>query len=142
MARSQSSARITIRLTAEQERRLKTGMEQRGYGTASALVREALLHELGQREQGDHDRESRIVAALEQLHRDNASIVRAQKAALAVLETFVKTFLTCIPEPPQDGMTQSIARARDRYTQFIKSAGQALAGNGQDALSDLLNDAD
>ena len=75
-------------------------MEQRGYGNASALVRQALSNELGKHERDSADGEQRIAAALEGLHRDHAREIRSQQAVLAVLETLVKTFLTRVPEPP------------------------------------------
>jgi hypothetical protein len=36
-------------------------------------------------------------------------------------------------------MSQSVARARDRYDRFVKSAGQAMVGDSQAALNDLVN---
>ena len=48
-------------------------------------------------------------------------------------------FLTCVPDPPADGMPQSVARARDRYSRFAKAAGQAMVGDARAAMQDLVN---
>jgi hypothetical protein len=47
-----------------------------------------------------------------------------------------------VPEPPREGMSQSVARARDRYDRFVKSVGQAMVGDSLGALHDLVNRAE
>jgi Arc/MetJ-type ribon-helix-helix transcriptional regulator len=133
---------IAVRLTREEVQKLRAGVSHRGYPTASALIREALWKELGDRDEAKKDAEQRLAATLERLDRDIARSLRGQQALFAVVDTLVKTFLTCVPEPPQDGLPESVARARDRYTRFIKSAGQAMVGDSQAALQGLVNHAD
>jgi hypothetical protein len=36
-------------------------------------------------------------------------------------------------------MPQSVARARDRYSRFVKAAGQAMVGDALAAMQDLVN---
>jgi len=134
--------RITVRFTQDDERRLKAAMERRGYATASAFIRESLSKEFSTRGDAASDAEQRLAATLERLSRDIARAVRGQQALFAVVDTLAKTFLTCVPEPPQDGLAQSVARARDRYARFIKSAGQAMVGDGHAAMEALVNHAD
>jgi hypothetical protein len=55
-----------------------------------------------------------------------------------LLDTFVKTVLTCLPEPSRDAEPQAIARAKDRYHRLIKTAGQTMSGNALAALQDLV----
>jgi hypothetical protein len=74
--------------------------------------------------------------------RDVARVARGQQALFAIVDTFVKTFLTCVPDPPPDVMPQSVARARDRYARFVKTAGQAMVGDALQAMQDLVNHAD
>ncbi len=93
----------------------------------------------GENRGGLHDAEQRLAATLERLSRDIARAIRGQQALFAVVDTFAKTFLTCVPEPPQDGLTQSVARARDRYARFIKSAGQAMVGDSHAAMETLVD---
>jgi hypothetical protein len=108
----------------------------------SALVRQAIRNELAGRGPAAADVEERMAATLERVLRDVARIARGQQALFAVVDTLVKTFLTCVPDPPPDGMPQSIARARDRYSRFVKSAGQAMAVDALTAMHDLLKHVD
>jgi hypothetical protein len=39
-------------------------------------------------------------------------------------------------------MDHAVARARDRYYRFVKSAGRAMVGNSQGAMRDLVNRAE
>jgi Arc/MetJ-type ribon-helix-helix transcriptional regulator len=142
MAKPKTAAKVTIRLTRDEEQQLKASVKHRGYATTSALIREAIWKELGEREEAGSDAEQRIAATVERLERDIVRSVRGQQALFAVVDTLVKTFLTCVPEPPQEGLPQSVARARDRYARFVKSAGQAMVGDGQIAMQDLMNHAD
>lgn len=116
--------------------------KERGYLSATAFMRTAIRNELTGRESEIGEAEQRIAATLERLSRDVFRIHRGQQALFAVVDTLVKTFLTCVPEPPRDGMSQSVARARDRYDRFVKSAGQAMVGDSQAALNDLVNRAE
>ena len=85
------------------------------------------------------DTEERVAATLERVLRDVARVTRGQQALFAIVDTLVKTFLTCVPDPPADGMPQSVARARDRYARFVKAAGQAMVGDALAAMQDLVN---
>ena len=105
--------RITVRFTQDDEKRLKAAMERRGYATASAFIRESLSKEFATRGDAARDAEQRLAATLERLSRDLARSIRGQQALFAVVDTLAKTFVTCVPEPPQDGVTQCVARARD-----------------------------
>jgi Arc/MetJ-type ribon-helix-helix transcriptional regulator len=136
------TARVTVRLSREEVAKIEHIAKERGYLSPSAFVRTALRNELTGRESELTEAEQRIAATLERLTRDVFRIHRGQQALFAVVDTFVKTFLTCIPEPPRDGMSQSVARARDRYDRFVKSAGQAMVGDSQAALNDLVNRAE
>jgi hypothetical protein len=79
---------------------------------------------------------------MERVVRDVTRVVRGQLALFAVVDTLVKTFLTCVPDPPTDAMPQSVARARDRYARFVKAAGQAMMGDALAAMKDLVNHAE
>jgi Arc/MetJ-type ribon-helix-helix transcriptional regulator len=142
MPKPKTAKKVTIRLTRDEEQQLRDGVKRRGYATASALIRDAIWKVLGEREEAESDAEQRMAATLERLERDIRRAVRGQQALFAVVDSLVKTFLTCVPEPPQDGLPQSVARARDRYARFVKSAGQAMVGDSQTAMQDLMNHAD
>jgi hypothetical protein len=85
------------------------------------------------------DSEERVAATLERVVRDVTRVARGQQALFAIVDTLVRTFLTCVPDPPADAMPQSVARARDRYARFVKAAGQAMVGDALAAMRDLVN---
>jgi len=136
------TSRVTVRFSKEEAALIAETAKERGYLSPSALIRASIRNELTGRESEISEAEQRIAATLERLSRDVFRTSRGQQALFAVLDTLVKTFLTCIPEPPRDGMSQSVARARDRYDRFVKSAGQGMAGDSQGALNDLVNRAE
>jgi hypothetical protein len=72
------------------------------------------------------------------MSRDNVRIVRSQQALHALLDTFVKTVLTCLPEPSIDAQPQAVARAKDRYHLLIKAAGRSMSGDALAGLKDLV----
>src|SRR5882724_2185367 len=45
----------------------------------------------------------------------------------------------CLPEPGGEAMEAAVARARGRHARLLKSAGQAMVGDSQVAMQDLLN---
>jgi hypothetical protein len=133
------TARLTVRFSREEAAQIAEVAKQRSNLSPSAFVRAAIRNEITGHESEIGEAEQRIAATLERLSRDVFRTNRGQQALFAVVDTLVKTFLTCIPEPPRDGMSQSVARARDRYDRFIKSAGQAMVGDSEAALHDLVN---
>jgi Arc/MetJ-type ribon-helix-helix transcriptional regulator len=133
------TARLTVRVSKEESAHIAELAKQRGYLSPSAFVRTAIRNEIISRDGDVSEAEQRIAATLERLSRDIFRANRGQQALFAVVDTFVKTFLTCVPEPPSDGISQSVARARNRYDRFVKSAGQAMVGDSEAALHDLVS---
>ena len=132
----------TIRLNADEQAEVQRVARERGYLSPTAFIRAAIRSELTGRDSELADSEQRTAGTLERLSRDVFRTNRGQQALFAVLDTLVKTFLTCVPEPPHDGMGQSVARAKDRYARFVKSAGQAMVGDSLGSLHDLVNRAE
>jgi Arc/MetJ-type ribon-helix-helix transcriptional regulator len=130
-------ARIAVRLSREDRDRIAEAVKARGYTSPSAFIRSAIHNELDGRPELT-ETEGRIAGGFERLSRDNARIVRGQQALHALLDTFVKTVLTCMPEPSNDTRPQAIARAKDRYHLLIKTAGQSMSGDALAALTDLV----
>ena len=81
-----------------------------------------------------------MAARLERVVRDMTRVARGQQALFAIVDTLVKTFLTCVPDPPADALPQSVTRARDRYARFVKASGHAMVGDALAAMRDLVND--
>jgi Arc/MetJ-type ribon-helix-helix transcriptional regulator len=130
-------ARIAVRLSREDRDRIAEAVRARGYTSPSALIRAAIQNELNGRPELT-ETEDRIVGGFDRMSRDNVRIVRGQQALHALLDTFVKTVLTCMPEPSNDTRPQAIARAKDRYNLLIKTAGQSMSGDALAALKDLV----
>ena len=72
-------------------------MRRLEYKGPSALVRRAIHNELVGRSPAATDSEERVAATLERVVRDVTRVVRGQQALFAVVDTLVKTFLTCVP---------------------------------------------
>jgi Arc/MetJ-type ribon-helix-helix transcriptional regulator len=127
---------MAVRLRWEDRDRIAEAVKAKGYTNPSAFIRAAIQNELDGRPELT-ETEGRIAGGFERLSRDNARIVRGHQALHALLDTFVKTVLTCMPEPSSDARPQAIARAKDRYHVLIKTAGQSMAGDPLAALKDL-----
>jgi Arc/MetJ-type ribon-helix-helix transcriptional regulator len=134
------SARIAVRLSSEDQHQVEEAAKTRGYASPSAFVRAAIRNELNGRVELTGT-EERIAGGFERVSRDIFRVGRGQQALFALLETFAKAVLTCVPEPPSDARPQAVARARERYDRLIKNAGQAMSGDARAAMQDLVNHA-
>jgi Arc/MetJ-type ribon-helix-helix transcriptional regulator len=131
--------RRTIRLTAEIDERLQSTAKQKGYANPSAFLRAAIHHELSGREETMIGAEERLAASMEQMRREIFRVGRAQQALFAFVDSLAKILLTCVPEPGGEAMEAAVARARGRHARLLKTAGQAMVGDSQLAMQDLLN---
>ena len=133
-----TSTRITVRLSREDQHKVEEAAKTRGHASPSAFVRAAIQNELnGRREQTGT--EERIAGGFDRVSKDISRLGRSQQALFALMDTFAKTMLTCVPEPPSDARPQAIARARDRYDQLIKNAGRSMSGDARSAMQDLVD---
>ena len=130
-------ARLAVRLSQEDRRRVEEAAKARGFISPSAFVRLAIRNELEGRPELTAT-EDRIAGSFDRVSRDIFRVGRAQQALFALFDTFVKAILTCVPEPPPDAKPQAIARARERYHTLIKTAGLNMAGDSKAALQDLV----
>jgi Arc/MetJ-type ribon-helix-helix transcriptional regulator len=129
----------TIRIPDQLDQEIRKTAIDRGFPNLSALVRaslEALVQ--GRHTNGAEDVERRVAATLDRIGRDLFRMNRAQQAHFAVTDTLIKTLLTCLPEPPPEAMAQAVARAKERYRRFVKSAGQNMVGDSIAAMHDLM----
>jgi hypothetical protein len=131
--------RRTIRLTADIDGRVQSTAIQKGYASPSAFLRAAIDHELSGREDTMIGAEERIAASLEQMRREIFRLGRAQQALFAFVDSLAKVLLTCVPEPGGEAMEAAVARARGRHARLLKSAGQAMVGDSELALQDLMS---
>ena len=134
------TARLAVRLSESEEKAVREAAKAKGYTSPSAFIRAAIRNEMDGRSEWT-DFEQRLGAGLDRTNEEVARIARGQQAVLALVDALTKTVLTCIPEPPLDARTQAVARARERYDRLIKSAGRAMAGDGQTGIRELVSDA-
>jgi Arc/MetJ-type ribon-helix-helix transcriptional regulator len=114
-----SGARIAVRLSREDRDRINETVKARGFSSPSSFIRAAIQNQLTGRTELTES-ESRIAGGFERMSRDNLRIVRGQPALHALLDIFVKTVLTCMPEPSSDAEPQAIARAKVRAQKLSK----------------------
>jgi len=126
-------------LTADIDERLQSTAKLKGYANPSAFLRAALDHELSGREDTIIGAEERLAASMEQMRREVFRLGRAQQALFAFVDSLAKVLLTCVPEPGGEAMDAAVARARGRHARLLKSAGQAMVGDSELALRDLVN---
>ena len=131
--------RRTIRLTTDTDDRIQSAAKQRGYSSPSSFLRSAIQKELGEREEGMIGTEERLAASIEQVRREVFRLGRTQQALFAFVDSLAKILLTCLPEPGGEAMEAAVARARGRHARLLKSAGQAMVGDSQVAMQDLVN---
>jgi hypothetical protein len=96
-------------------------------------------HELKGREETIIGAEQRLATSMEQISREISQLGRAQQALFALVDSLAKILLTCIPEPAGEAMEASVTRAKGRHARLLKSAGQAIVGESQSALQELVN---
>src|SRR5262245_36521449 len=114
-------AQRTVRLPEELARQLDETATQRGFRSASALIRHAIRNELRHDEPSVHQAEERIAASLDRIVRELRSLHTAQVATFALADTLAKLILTCMPEPSAEIAEQARSRARRRYEKFLIS---------------------
>ncbi len=131
--------RRTIRLSAEADERLQSAVKVRGYANPSAFLRAAMDNELKGREETMLGAEERLAISIDQISREISRLGRAQQALFALVDSLAKVLLTCIPEPGTDAMEAAVTRAKGRHVRLLKSAGQAIVGESQSALQELVN---
>ncbi len=131
--------RRTIRLSADADERLQSAAKLRGYANLSVFLRAAIDHELSEREEATIGAEQRLATSMEQISREMFRLGRTQQALFAFVDSLAKILLTCIPEPGGDAVEAAVATAQRRHARLLKSAGQAMVGDSQLAMQELVN---
>ena len=131
--------RRTIRLSADADERLQSAVRLRGYANPSAFLRAAMDHELKGREETMLGAEQRLATSIDQISREISRLGRAQQALFALVDSLAKILLTCIPEPDAEVMEAAVTRAKGCHVRLLRSASQAIVGEAQSALQELVN---
>ena len=131
------TARIGVRVSAQDQREIEEAARAKGYTSPSAFIRTAIRNELHGREELIGI-EERISGSFERLSSENSRLSRAVQALFALVEALSKTVLTCVPEPPAEARPQAVALAKERYHRLIQSAAAGMSGDSRTAM-DLLH---
>lgn len=131
--------RFYIRTTDEYAKQIGQVATDRGFDSASAFIRQAISNELRLGETAIHETEDRIAATLDRLTKEVRRLQTAQQAQYAIMDSFVRLFLMCVPEPSGNAVDPAKARAASRYNNFVKNVARNMTGNAGAALEQLLS---
>jgi hypothetical protein len=118
----------TIRFSDTTLQQIQQATKQNGFRSTAAMIRHAVDQELT----GGDGVEQHIVATLDQIQGDLSRIQRVQQAQFAFLDTLAKALLTGLPEQS----SASVARGRERYERFLKSAAATMLDGSHSWLQD------
>jgi hypothetical protein len=117
----------TIRFSEAMIDQIRQAATKKGC-TSTEIVRQAVEQVLT----GSEEVEQRIAATIEQIWSNLSRMHRLQQTLFAFVDTLAKALLTGLPEQP----SASVARGRDRYDHFLKSAGASMLNGSHPASRD------
>ena len=118
--------RLEIKIPPELFAEVKAAAKSRGFSSANAFVRAAIVSELRSGPTALDRAEENIAASVDRLAKEMRAFQNAQQALFALTDSFARLFLTCIPEPPAEMLEQAKARARLRYERLMLAAAQGM----------------
>lgn len=81
--------------------------------------------------------EERISATLDRFAKDIRKLHTADQALYASFDTFVRIFLTCIPDPPSDTLMSAKMHGQQRYKNYLLNVARNVNGDARAALAEL-----
>jgi predicted DNA-binding protein len=131
--------RVNVRLDEELYDRLARAAKGRGH-RISWLVRDVLAAGLDDNQGSAVEAaEERISATLDRFAKDIRRLHTADQALYAAFDTFVRLFLTCIPDPPSDCLTAAKVQGHQRYNNYLHNVARNMNGDARVALGELTN---
>jgi len=128
----------SIRLTDAVDQRIQSATKLRGYSTPSAFLREAIKKELNEPGDGSAANE-KILGLHQEVRQEVRRVERAQQALFALVDSFAKVFVTCVPEPRGEAMQLALGEARNRHARLLTNAGHAMLSDSMAAMEDLIS---
>jgi len=128
----------SIRLTDAIDQRIQSTAKLRGYSTPSAFLRAAIKKELDELGDGSAANE-KILGYIREVRQDVRRVERAQQALFALVDSFAKAFVTCVPEPHGEAMQTALEEARNRHARLLTNAGHAMLSDSMAAMEDLIS---
>jgi hypothetical protein len=118
----------TIRFSETTLQAIQQATKHKGFASTAAMIRHAVDQELIS---GD-DVSQRIAAMLDQIQGELSRIQRIQQTQFAFVDTLAKALLTGLPEQS----STSVARGKERYERFLKSAAATISNGSHPILRD------
>lgn len=131
-------ARFDIRVSDEVAQQIHRAFSERGFESTTAFIRQAISNELRHGSSALDEMETRIAAGYDRLGKEVRKLQTAQQAEYAIMDSFVRLFLMCIPEPVGEAVDPARARAATRYNNFLRNVARNMTGNSRTALEQLL----
>ena len=131
-------AQRAIRFSEAMDNQIREPTRKRSFTSPTAFIRHSVNQELSGRSEELVGAEERLAASIEQIRAEVFRLGRAQQALFAFVDSLAKVLLTCVPEPGVEAMEAAVARAQGRHARLLKSAGQAMVGDSQLAMQDLV----
>jgi hypothetical protein len=131
-------AQRAIRFSEAMDNQIREATRKRSFTSPTAFIRHSVNQELSGRSEELVGAEERLAASIEQIRAEVFRLGRAQQALFAFVDSLAKVLLTCVPEPGVEAMEAAVARAQGRHARLLKSAGQAMVGDSQLAMQDLV----
>jgi hypothetical protein len=130
---------LTLRLTAEERRRLEEAARERGYRAIAQFARASLGRSVTQTETiaALESLEKRQAATLAVMRTENARLLRTEYVLFAMIENLAKTILTYLPPPPVESKAATIALGRAAFERYLKAVGMSLHNGATVALERL-----
>jgi hypothetical protein len=119
---------------------MKQTAKSRGFRSANAYVQAVIVKDMRDSASDHADRQA-FAASLDRLTKEIRTVHTTQQAVFAVVDSLTRLFLTCIPEPPPNGLDQAKRRARMRYDRFLLSVAQNMTSDSRATLTELVDDA-
>jgi len=116
---------MEIRTSPEEARAIAKTAKAQGYANSSAFIRSVLRDEMSGRQELT-EAEQRIAASFDRAHERGHEGVQAAKGAVRLGGYLCKNVSYLCTGAAGRREAQAVALARDRYDQFIKSAGRSL----------------
>jgi Arc/MetJ-type ribon-helix-helix transcriptional regulator len=132
-------ARFDIRLSDEIAEQINEAVSEKGFESVTAFIRQAISNELRNSRPEASEMEARIVASHDRLSKEVRRLQTAQQAQYAMMDSFVRLFLMCVPEPSGNSTDPAKARAASRYHNFVKNVARNMTGNSRAALEQLFD---
>jgi len=136
---NKSVPRVNVRLDDKLYDRLANAANARKC-RISQLVRDVLATGL---EDGEASvlvaAEERISATLDRFAKDLRKLHTADQAIYAGFDTFMRIFLTCIPDPPAETLTAAKVQGHQRYKNYLQNVARNMNGDARAALAELVN---